>query len=692
MWCFKEQEGRCIYILPGHKVSFGKSLSNIKIEGDATVSRLHAIVSSEPYEEQELQYKCVIQDRSKYGTYVLRDGEKRKLFTDEKFILKAGDKVQFGLKHSIFIVLRHSFLVVASSLCKEEMEKLRSIVKDIGGVLSDNWHNSCTYLTVPNEFLFTIKLACALASSKMIVTTGYWEAIMKAIGENKELPKIEDFLPTVTKEEWIRVDTQLLPKEERRTLFRGLSFVHFCAKQYSAYAPIITAAGGKSCVYPTKKPLTPRDLTAKNAIVIQQPTNDSSQFTIQVIATDYPIIHQKLSALKRRMICDSEIPLAILHCSTEKYCNPKFNFGTILKSSTQMFSPSDLVIVEDTQDASSTSNKRKIEGTEQPRIIPETLDSQCDSGTSKKVRICDKNEQEDILENSKRESDVFSNKNDKQPQIIPETCDSLDKSIASDNFSRSDIKKPRIIPESCDKNSVSSPSIQDEQCSKDISPEDIGFPQEEKVILEKKHGSTLEKRNVMFEEDDLLLEDTTFNKDNLTLKRKNLMFKKSCPLKNDNWAGQNDEDESESWKSSKGPRIVSIEKINNSDKSNIRTDRMANKSLGKDCFEIEESFDSQLKQRDKYDDEKVEVIDIEKENKRGKEKSRKMEMKELKIEEKDEKREVERRKIGTDWYDKYLSAEFTDKILRKDAPCGKRFTKVLIPIPAKKLRADDFIL
>jgi len=44
-------------------------------------------------------------------------------------------------------------------------------------------------------------------------------------------------------------------------------------------------------VYPTKRPLTPRDLTAKNAIVVQQP-NDSSQLTQatnQFIA-DYSII------------------------------------------------------------------------------------------------------------------------------------------------------------------------------------------------------------------------------------------------------------------------------------------------------------------------------------------------------------------------------------------------------------------
>lgn len=43
----------CVYILPNQKKSFGKT-SDIKLEGDATVSRLHAVVSVEPAEESEV--------------------------------------------------------------------------------------------------------------------------------------------------------------------------------------------------------------------------------------------------------------------------------------------------------------------------------------------------------------------------------------------------------------------------------------------------------------------------------------------------------------------------------------------------------------------------------------------------------------------------------------------------------------
>lgn len=49
-------------------------------------------------------------------------------------------------------------------------------------------------------------------------------------------------------------------------------------------------------MYPTKRPLTPRDLTAKNAIVIQQSVSDSTLVT-QDIADDYQIICECLNVI-----------------------------------------------------------------------------------------------------------------------------------------------------------------------------------------------------------------------------------------------------------------------------------------------------------------------------------------------------------------------------------------------------------
>jgi len=130
--------------LPNRKKSFGKLSSDIKLEGDATISSLHAIVSVESTEELDvnlflsysvlyiscktliifltrflsyktviflsrllysfqMQYKCVINDVSKYGTFLTRDNKKIKLSKNENFFLKTGDIVQFGLKETTFV-------------------------------------------------------------------------------------------------------------------------------------------------------------------------------------------------------------------------------------------------------------------------------------------------------------------------------------------------------------------------------------------------------------------------------------------------------------------------------------------------------------------------------------------------------------------------------------------------------------
>jgi len=89
-------------------------------------------------------------------------------------------------------------------------------------------------------------LACALACAKPIVTIAYWEAVHLAVRESKELPNIENFLPMV-KEEWLKTCSRLLlPNKKRGVLFKGLSFVHFCAKQYFTYLPLIAAAGNRN--------------------------------------------------------------------------------------------------------------------------------------------------------------------------------------------------------------------------------------------------------------------------------------------------------------------------------------------------------------------------------------------------------------------------------------------------------------
>ncbi|XP_020284599.1 nibrin [Pseudomyrmex gracilis] len=478
MFCFKRRENTserkdfCVYILPNQEKIFGK-LGDIKLEGDATISRKHATVSVQLTDESDTQYKCVINDTSKYGTYIMRNNEKKQLLPNENFLLKADDIVQFGLKDTTFVVSFHMFVTAKSSLDVQNVEKLKNVIHLIKGRISENWENSCTHLTVDKTVPVTAKITCALATLKPIVTIEYWEAVNIAIKEFKELPKIEDFLPTI-KEELLNASSNLLlSNEKRRTLFKGLSFVHFCVKQYYAYASVIIAAGGKSCVYPTKRPLTPRDLTAKNAIVIQQPVSDSSE--TQIIPPDYRVIYRKLQDIKRRMISETEIPLAILHCSTEIYCNPLFKFGTLLKSKPHVIATN--VMVEDTQDVVKTDTRQV-----KRKIIPETYDSQDIQHLPTRVRFSDESEQRNIPRASTSGNVTEDTQNAVKRnigcKIIPETCSSLNSDkvsneseqniscasakdtsmIVSENTVRKDNRCKIIIPETCNSPNIESVS------------------------------------------------------------------------------------------------------------------------------------------------------------------------------------------------------------------------------------------
>ncbi|XP_076621292.1 nibrin isoform X2 [Colletes latitarsis] len=356
-----------------------------------------------------------------------------------------------------FSVMYMPIITVISSLNDNDKDKLQKLINEIDGMICTDWTTACTHLTVSKAAL-TEKVTWAMASVVPIVTLGYWEKVKHAINNGNEFPKVDNFVPLINESLIIKGKVSLCPNEKRKTLFRNLIFVFFNLRQYKIYGRMINMGGGKLLLY-SKKPLTNRELCAANVVVLRYSDNNATQST-QCIVPEYDSICNTLRANKRRMISESEIPLAILHCSMDKYCNPKFTFTELLKR-TQPKPDSSEVLVIDTQDVLSNKGSVKVVSSipiklnkviitssdREVEVIPESYDASIDS--LDKV-IPSSNREVKVIPESNNTSIDLLNKvipsPNREVKVIPESyntsIDSLNKVIPSSN------REAKVIPES----------------------------------------------------------------------------------------------------------------------------------------------------------------------------------------------------------------------------------------------------
>ncbi|XP_076650980.1 nibrin isoform X2 [Halictus rubicundus] len=350
MWYLITSTGKHLYLKPNKQVTFGRKKCDILLQNDESISRVHAFIHIKPIEIikcDEPISKCELKDvNSKYGTYIIVNEEEKLQVTSAGIILKNGDKIRFGLQQHVFTVVYVPLITVVSTFHNAEKQKLQGILDEIDGMISHNWTRACTHLTVSKAAL-TEKVTWAMASAVPIVHLNFWEAMKQAIETGDELPKPADFVPPIVESLVNKQSVSLCVNVKRKTLFGSFIFVSFSERQYKLYGKMISMAGGKSILY-SKRPLTIKEICAPNVIVLQYPESDTTQST-QGALPEYETIYNSLRECKRKMIPETDIPLAILHCSTEKYCNPKYRFEELLRRS-QSKPDSSKVLALDTQD------------------------------------------------------------------------------------------------------------------------------------------------------------------------------------------------------------------------------------------------------------------------------------------------------------------------------------------------------
>lgn len=260
---------KVVFVSEG-KTTIGRKGSQIELENDASLSRIHAhlILAGDVLKVQDA--------KSKYGTFLNdKKQDEDKLPPEQEFELNDGDTVKFGKFNNEWIVHKLKYKTVISMLDLPKREKLTGILNAVNVSIANEFDDTCTHLTMPTQTNVSLKLLQALTMCKPVVNPKFWVAFQEAMAKNQSLPKYINYLPKIREDAFIVPNTICLAmNENRRKVFNGKTFYFFSNSQMKTYEDIIGSGGGK-CVAASKTKVTMTQWCAKNSVVVQLKDNAS---------------------------------------------------------------------------------------------------------------------------------------------------------------------------------------------------------------------------------------------------------------------------------------------------------------------------------------------------------------------------------------------------------------------------------
>ncbi|CAJ1062239.1 nibrin [Xyrichtys novacula] len=311
MWVLTplQPEGEIHYLHSDKEYVVGRKNCDILLPNDQSISRAHAHLTAT---DQTL----MLRDTSKYGTFV----NSQRLTDSTSVNLRSGDEVTFGVFHSKFSVDHFKPVVCSSCVNNDGKASLSQVLLTLGGKLVNTWTQDCTHLAMPTTKV-TIKTISALLCCCPIVKPEFFSELNRAIQQKLPLPKAESFIPEIDEPSLNREDVNLRAIPARRQLFSGKTFIFLSEKQMKRLSAAVSYGGGKSHLL--EEGHLPRDLLESPQNCVIESTTGNSQTLLSPSAAEWAkslknVVHRK----GLRVIAESEIGLAAIYASCDRYCNP----------------------------------------------------------------------------------------------------------------------------------------------------------------------------------------------------------------------------------------------------------------------------------------------------------------------------------------------------------------------------------
>ncbi|KAM9723169.1 nibrin [Menidia menidia] len=299
--------GETHYLVSGKEYVVGRKNCDILLHNDQSISRTHAHLTA-------TDLTLTVKDSSKYGTFVNNQP------LTAPVNLKSGDNLTFGVFHSKFSVLHLKPVVCSSCLDNSGKAALSQNLAALGGKLVNTWTQDCTHLAMPTVKV-TVKTISALLCCCPIVKPEFFSELNNAFIQKKPPPKAESFLPEIDEPSLKKEEVNLGVIPLRKQLFCGKTFVFLSAKQLKRLSTAVIFGGGTSQLL--EEGFLPRALLESPHSCVVDVTTGSSQTLLPPSSSEWAnSVKNILERKGLRVITESEIGLAAIYASCNKYCNP----------------------------------------------------------------------------------------------------------------------------------------------------------------------------------------------------------------------------------------------------------------------------------------------------------------------------------------------------------------------------------